>query len=163
MEFYEVYCRGKPCSAFVSENSVALPSSCRWSRVLRRKINFSFGMTYRKRAKRQYRPPIPRQNIRWASKYLAKKGVRSAYMFGSGLRVPNPAHDLDIAVDLPPTVENRRKFEDAASYGIDLFLLGPLNELFSVGLDDYLYTDKGELQDLESVGACKFKVKLNEV
>ena len=116
-------------------------------------------MSYRKRTKRQYRPPIPRQNIVWASKYLAKKGVRSAYMFGSGLRVPNPSHDLDIAVDLPPTPENRRKFEDAASYGIDLFLLGPLNELFSVGLDDYLYTDKGELQDLESVGARKFKVR----
>ena len=115
-------------------------------------------MSYRKKAKQQYKP-IPRTNLKKASEYLGKKGIQSAYMFGSSLRVPDPVHDLDVAVDLPPTKKNKKKFEDATDHGIDLFLLGDIDELYSVGMDDFLYTDEGKLQDLETVGARKFKVK----
>ena len=102
---------------------------------------------------------IPKINIKRACLYLSTKGVRQAYMFGSGLKIKDPSHDLDIAVDVPPTEENKNKFEDATAYGIDLFLLGPIDELFSTGLDDWLYTDKGDLQDLEEVNAKKFRCK----
>jgi predicted nucleotidyltransferase len=53
-------------------------------------------LSYRKASK------IPYANIRKASQYLEQKGVKTAFIFGSGLKVANPRHDLDIAVDLPP-------------------------------------------------------------
>lgn len=102
---------------------------------------------------------IPAVNIRRASDYLQKKGVKTAYIFGSGRCKPNPRHDLDIAVDLPPTRQNKRKFDDATAHGIDLFLIDESESLFSVGCNDTLYTDEGDLQDLEAVEALKFKVK----
>lgn len=113
---------------------------------------------YRRNQSRQYQRSIPKANINRAGKYLSKKGVSEAYIFGSGLRKVNPEHDLDIAVDLPPTAKNKRRFRDATNYGIDLFLLDDSDELYSTGMDDYLYTDEGDLQDLEDVKARKFSV-----
>ena len=105
---------------------------------------------------------IPSSNVQRASRYLHGKGVKSAFMFGSGLKVANPTHDLDVAVPLPPNAQNKRKFADASDEGIDLFLLengDPENgSLYSVGCGDFLYTDEGELQGLEEVGAKKFSI-----
>lgn len=100
---------------------------------------------------------IPYVNRRKASNYLKQKGVETAFIFGSGLKVANPKHDLDIAVDLPPTKKNKETFSDATEHGIDLFLI-ETETLFSVGCDDFLYTDGGDLQDLESVKAKRFHV-----
>ena len=102
---------------------------------------------------------IPAVNIRRASEYLKTKGVKTAYVFGSGRCTPNPKHDLDIAVNLPPTRQNKKKFDDATEFGIDLCLVDRDDSLFSVGSDDTLYTDDGDLQDLDAVEAIKFKVK----
>lgn len=100
----------------------------------------------------------PNVNIHRASQYLRNKGVKTAYIFGSGRCTPDPRHDLDIAVALPPTRRNIKKFNDATDYGIDLFLIKD-NILYSVGHDDFLYTDEGDPQDLEEVEAKKFKVR----
>jgi len=113
---------------------------------------------YRRNQSRQYQRNIPKANINRTGEYLLKKGVSEAYIFGSGLRKANPEHDLDIAVDLPPTAKNKRRFQDATDHGIDLFLLGDSDELFSTGMDDWLYTDEGDLQDLEDVKARKFSI-----
>jgi len=104
---------------------------------------------------------IPKENIDAACRYLSKKGIYDAYFFGSGLRIVS-THDLDIAVDLLPTEENKKRFEDCTDYGIDLFLLDEVDSLFSVSLDDYLYSDEGELQGLESVGAVRFTCPTSE-
>ena len=110
-------------------------------------------MSYGKRSRK-----LPYANVRRASHYLAKKGVKEAYIFGSGLKRGNPKHDLDIVVDVPPSSKNKRKFDDATDYGIDLFLLDPSDFLFSVGLNEFLYDDNGELRDLEDVKARRFSV-----
>jgi predicted nucleotidyltransferase len=105
---------------------------------------------------------IPYANVQRASRYLQRKGVKSAFMFGSGLKVANPKHDLDVAVSLPFNAQNKRKFADASDEGIDLFLLengdSENGSLYSVGCGDFLYTDEGELQGLEEVGAKKFSI-----
>jgi len=110
-------------------------------------------MSYGKRSRK-----LPYANVRRASHYLIKKGVKEAYIFGSGLKRGNLKHDLDIVVDVLPSSKNKRKFDDAIDYGIDLFLLDPSDFLFSVGLNEFLYDDNGELRDLEDVKARRFSV-----
>jgi hypothetical protein len=60
-------------------------------------------MGYRKRSR------IPPVNVRRAAKYLKPKGVETAYIFGSGLKIANSAHDLGVVVDLLLTARNKRK------------------------------------------------------
>jgi hypothetical protein len=98
-------------------------------------------------------------NVRRAAKYLKPKGVETAYIFGSGLKTANPKHDLDVVVDLLPTARNKRKFQDATDHGIDLCLLYQAELLFSVGNDEYLYTDNGDFQGLDDVKAKKIEIR----
>ncbi|MFQ6064215.1 MAG: hypothetical protein ACE5L6_01950, partial [Candidatus Bathyarchaeia archaeon] len=96
-------------------------------------------------------PQLPIVNIRRACKYLVPKDVGRGWIFGSGKEEWDPKHDLDVIIDLPPTEENKAKFQDCHESGIDLFLKDEAGHLFSVLLDDYLYEDDGTPVTFEGV------------
>lgn len=113
----------------------------------------------KRRGRKMSRKSPQQRNVERVKGYLRSKRVYSGYIFGSALKKSNPQHDIDVAVNLKPTRRNVRRFEDATKHGIDLFLLGRGGTLYSTGLDEVLYTDKGMPQDLESVGAKPFRIR----